>query len=124
MTTLLLDQSLRERAPAFDLADTLVCAWRGDLGELRTPLPDECLDLFWVDDGSIWPSGRTRDQSVVAFIHEAGSPSACASGPVSSTSATILAGISTAGSGTVAGSRLGWGGSSLPRAGAGSGCAA
>jgi AraC-like DNA-binding protein len=31
--------------------------WRGDLGAMRVPLPDECLDLVWVDDGSIWLSG-------------------------------------------------------------------
>jgi AraC-like DNA-binding protein len=51
------DEWLFERKPAVDLADTLVCAWRGDLGDLRTPLPDECLDLFWVADGSMWLSG-------------------------------------------------------------------
>lgn len=51
------DEWLTERKPALDLADTLVCAWRGDLGDIRTPLPDECLDLFWVEDGSMWLSG-------------------------------------------------------------------
>jgi AraC-like DNA-binding protein len=51
------DEWIFERKPALDLADTLVCAWRGDLGEMRTPLPDECLDLFWVEDGSMWMSG-------------------------------------------------------------------
>jgi hypothetical protein len=48
---------LRERRPAPDLADQLVCAWRGDLGEAAMPLPDERLDLVWVDDGSLWLSG-------------------------------------------------------------------
>jgi AraC-like DNA-binding protein len=54
---LVVDRWLRERRPASDLADQLVCAWRGDLGEAETPLPDERLDLVWVDDGSLWLSG-------------------------------------------------------------------
>jgi catechol 2,3-dioxygenase-like lactoylglutathione lyase family enzyme/AraC-like DNA-binding protein len=43
--------------PAPDLADQLVCVWRGDLGQAAMPLPDERLDLVWVDDGSLWLSG-------------------------------------------------------------------
>jgi AraC-like DNA-binding protein len=54
---LLVDQWLQERRPAADLASKLRCVWRGDLGNLKTPLPDECLDLVWVDDGSMWLSG-------------------------------------------------------------------
>jgi AraC-like DNA-binding protein len=51
------DEWLRERAPATMVAGVLRCAWRGDLGAIRTPLPDECFDLFWVEDGSLWLSG-------------------------------------------------------------------
>jgi AraC-like DNA-binding protein len=54
---LVVDQWLREREPAADLSGQLVCAWRGDLGALRMPLPDECFDLVWVNDGSLWLSG-------------------------------------------------------------------
>jgi AraC-like DNA-binding protein len=54
---LVVDRWLLERRPAPDLADQLVCAWRGDLGDAQTPLPDERLDLVWVDDGSLWLSG-------------------------------------------------------------------
>ena len=54
---LIVDAWLRERAPAAHVADTLRCVWRGDLGAMRTPLPDECFDLFWVEDGSLWLSG-------------------------------------------------------------------
>lgn len=54
---LVVDRWLLERRPAPDLADWLVCVWRGDLGEAAMPLPDERLDLVWVDDGSLWLSG-------------------------------------------------------------------
>ena len=54
---LVVDEWLRERRPAPDLADRLVCVWRGDLGDAAMPLPDERLDLVWVDDGSLWLSG-------------------------------------------------------------------
>jgi AraC-like DNA-binding protein len=54
---LAVDEWLRERRPAPDLADWLVCTWRGDLGNAAMPLPDERLDLVWVDDGSLWLSG-------------------------------------------------------------------
>src|SRR5262249_7028120 len=54
---LIVDGWLTERAPAAPVAGVLRCAWRGDLGAIRTPLPDECFDLFWVDDGSLWLSG-------------------------------------------------------------------
>lgn len=54
---LVVDEWLLERRPAPDLADWLVCAWRGDLGNAAMPLPDERLDLVWVDDGSLCLSG-------------------------------------------------------------------
>lgn len=54
---LVVDEWLRERRPAPYLAGWLVSAWRGDLGEAAMPLPDERLDLVWVDDGSLWLSG-------------------------------------------------------------------
>ena len=54
---LVVDRWLRQRRPAPDLADRLVCVWRGDLGDAAMPLPDERLDLVWVDDGSLWLSG-------------------------------------------------------------------
>jgi AraC-like DNA-binding protein len=54
---LVVDRWLLERRPAPNLADRLVCVWRGDLGEAAMPLPDERLDLVWVDDGSLWLSG-------------------------------------------------------------------
>jgi len=54
---LLVDRWLEERPPAADLAGMLRCVWRGDFRKFRTPLPDECLDLVWVDDGSLWLSG-------------------------------------------------------------------
>src|SRR5262249_1113916 len=57
MVMLIVDAWLDERAPAADdLADLLRCGWRGDLGAMRTPLPDECFDLLWVEDGSLWLS--------------------------------------------------------------------
>lgn len=54
---LVVDQWLLDRRPAPDLVDRLVCVWRGDLGNAQMPLPDERLDLVWVDDGSLWLSG-------------------------------------------------------------------
>ena len=54
---LVVDEWLLERRPAPDLASWLVCVWRGDLGNAAMPLPDERLDLVWVDDGSLWLSG-------------------------------------------------------------------
>jgi AraC-like DNA-binding protein len=54
---LVVDQWLRQRRPTPELADWLVCVWRGDLGNAAMPLPDERLDLVWVDDGSLWLSG-------------------------------------------------------------------
>jgi AraC-like DNA-binding protein len=53
---LLVDAWLLERQPPADLAGQLVCAWRGDIGEARTLLPDECVDMVWVG-GSVWVSG-------------------------------------------------------------------
>lgn len=57
MVSLHVDQWLQERRPAADLAGVLRCVWRGDLRDFRTPLPDECLDLTWIDDGTLWLSG-------------------------------------------------------------------
>jgi AraC-like DNA-binding protein len=54
---LVVDQWLLERPPSPDLAGMLRCVWRGDLGAMRVPMPDECYDLVWVPDGSIWLSG-------------------------------------------------------------------
>jgi AraC-like DNA-binding protein len=54
---LVVDRWLRERRPAPDLADRLLCVWRGDLGSAELPLPDERLDLIWVEDESLWLSG-------------------------------------------------------------------
>jgi hypothetical protein len=54
---LVVDEWLHERRPAADVADWLVCRWRGDLGNAELPLPGERLDLVWVDDGTLWLSG-------------------------------------------------------------------
>ena len=53
---LLVDEWLLEREPPADLAERLVCTWRGDVGEAWTLLPDECVDMYWVG-GSVWVSG-------------------------------------------------------------------
>jgi AraC-like DNA-binding protein len=53
---LMVDDWLLEREPPADLAQHLVCAWRGDFGEAQTLLPDECVDMYWVN-GSVWVSG-------------------------------------------------------------------
>jgi len=53
---LLVDEWLLEREPPADLAEQLVCTWRGDVGEAWTLLPDECVDMYWVS-GSVWVSG-------------------------------------------------------------------
>src|ERR1700721_4801493 len=59
---LLVDKWLLERQPPADLAEQLVCAWRGDVGDARTLLPDECVDMYWVH-GSVWVSGpETRSR--------------------------------------------------------------
>lgn len=52
-TMLRVDQWLHEQAPAPDLAESVRCVWRGDLGAMQVPLPDECFDLVWVNDGSM-----------------------------------------------------------------------
>ena len=57
MVSLQVDQWLQERPPAGDLAGVVRCVWRGDLRDFRTPLPDECRDLTWIDDGTLWLSG-------------------------------------------------------------------
>jgi len=54
---LVVDRWLLERRPAPDLVHWLVCVWRGDLGDAETPLPDERLDLVWVDEGLLWAVG-------------------------------------------------------------------
>jgi AraC-like DNA-binding protein len=46
-----------ERAPAADLRDELACVWRAEVGGTRTLIPDGCLDLLWIDDGSLWLCG-------------------------------------------------------------------
>lgn len=46
-----------ERAPARDLAGTLACVWRAEVGGTRRLIPDGCLDLLWIDDGSLWLCG-------------------------------------------------------------------
>jgi AraC-like DNA-binding protein len=53
---LVVDEWLLERRPPPDLADRLSCTWRGDIGRASAPLPDECVDLYWVN-GSLWVSG-------------------------------------------------------------------
>jgi AraC-like DNA-binding protein len=63
---LFVDEWLLERQPSADLAGQLVCAWRGDVGEAQTLLPDECVDMFWVG-GSVWVSGpETRSWPAAA----------------------------------------------------------
>lgn len=52
-----LDAWLHERPASPGVSDRLRCVWRGDLARLTTPLPDECLDLVWIDDGTMWVSG-------------------------------------------------------------------
>lgn len=64
---LLVDEWLFERRPPADLAGQLVCVWRGDVGEARTLLPDECVDMYWVN-GSVWVSGpETRSWPSAAW---------------------------------------------------------
>jgi AraC-like DNA-binding protein len=63
---LLVDEWLLERRSPADLAEQLVCAWRGDIGKARTLLPDECVDMFWAG-GSVWVSGpETRSWPAAA----------------------------------------------------------
>ncbi|MGO9082487.1 MAG: DUF6597 domain-containing transcriptional factor [Streptosporangiaceae bacterium] len=63
---LLVDEWLLERQPPADLEEQLVCTWRGDVGEARTLLPDECVDMYWVN-GSVWVSGpETRSWTSAA----------------------------------------------------------
>ena len=51
------DQWLREEPSAPELVGAVRCVWRGDLGAMQIPLPDECFDLVRVYDGSVWLSG-------------------------------------------------------------------
>ena len=53
---LLVDEWLIERQPPADLAQQLMGTWRGDIGQAWRPLPDECVDIYWVN-GSAWVSG-------------------------------------------------------------------
>jgi hypothetical protein len=71
---LAVDRWLAERPPTSDLADVLVCVWRGDLGQAELPLPDERLDLVWVDDGSLWLSGPETTAVGVGFRPGVGPP--------------------------------------------------
>jgi AraC-like DNA-binding protein len=64
---LIVDEWLLERRPPPDLADWLSCTWRGDIGQASAPLPDECVDMYWVN-GSVWLSGpETRSWPSVAW---------------------------------------------------------
>jgi AraC-like DNA-binding protein len=64
---LLVDEWLIERRPPPDLENQLVCTWRGDISEASTPLPDECVDVYWVN-GSLWVSGpETRSWPSAAW---------------------------------------------------------
>ena len=46
-----------ERAAPADLGDELACVWRAEVGGTKTLIPDGCLDLLWIDDGSLWLCG-------------------------------------------------------------------
>jgi AraC-like DNA-binding protein len=64
---LVVDEWLLERQPPRDLADRLLCTWRGDIGQASAPLPDECVDMYWVN-GSVWVSGpETRSWPSAAW---------------------------------------------------------
>jgi AraC-like DNA-binding protein len=68
------DEWLLEREPPADLAELLVCAWRGDVGAAPTLLPDECVDMYWVD-GSVRVSGpetRSWPCAAASGTHEVG----------------------------------------------------
>jgi AraC-like DNA-binding protein len=74
------DEWLLERRPPADLAEHLVCAWRGDVGEARTLLPDECVDMYWAN-GSVrvsgpetrsWPSEARPGTDVVGVCFRSG----------------------------------------------------
>lgn len=48
----------RESPAAADLRDHLACSWQADVGgETQALIPDGCIDLLWIDDGSIWVCG-------------------------------------------------------------------
>jgi AraC-like DNA-binding protein len=53
---LAVDGWLWERPGPRDLRSVVRCVWYGDLAEAVVPLPDECIDLCWVD-GTVWVSG-------------------------------------------------------------------
>jgi AraC-like DNA-binding protein len=46
-----------ERAAPGDLVGALACEWRAEVGGTKTLIPDGCLDLLWIDDGSLWLCG-------------------------------------------------------------------
>jgi hypothetical protein len=56
LAMLAVDRWLAERPPTPDLADVLVCVWRGDLGQAAAAAR-RAPRLVWVDDGSLWLSG-------------------------------------------------------------------
>jgi AraC-like DNA-binding protein len=66
-SALVVDEWLLESPPPPDLVDRLLCTWRGDIGQASTPLPDECVDMYWVN-GSVWVSGpETRSWPSAAW---------------------------------------------------------
>ena len=48
----------RERPPTADLTSALACVWRANVGDgAHTLIPDGCVDLLWIDDGTVWLCG-------------------------------------------------------------------
>ncbi len=48
----------REHRPSVDLDDELACTWQANVGgEPHSLIPDACLDVVWIDDGSVWLCG-------------------------------------------------------------------
>lgn len=52
-----IDRWLSEVPPPPGLDGTLRCVWFGDLHAFSRPVPDECVDITWVADGSLWVTG-------------------------------------------------------------------
>jgi hypothetical protein len=78
VTRLAVDGSFLERRPVPDIADPLVCVWRGDLGDAEMP----CLMSAWIWSGSTTDrfGCRAGNHLVVARLSpRAPLPSACAS---------------------------------------------
>lgn len=62
-----MDVWYRERPADRDLTDHLACVWHADVGgELRTLVPDACMDLLWVD-GTIWLCGPETSSWTFAY---------------------------------------------------------